>query len=60
MTAQQATCAMPSNVDLKAKLMSIAMPQNPILSRLKKSIANDKSDHIASSYSRMHNRHNRG
>ena len=44
---------------VKEKLVSIEAPKNQILARLQNKF-NDRSDNRAvSSYSRMHNRHNR-
>jgi hypothetical protein len=44
---------------VKEKLVSIEEPKNAILARLQSCFTDEKSNHIASGYSRMHNRHNR-
>jgi hypothetical protein len=43
----------------KEKLVSISEPKNAILARLQNCFVGDKSNRVVSSYSRMHNRHNR-
>lgn len=46
--------------DVKEKLVSISQPKNPILARLQSRLGGQKDKNIVCSYSRMHNRHNRG
>lgn len=44
---------------VKEKLATIETPKNQILARLQNRFSEGTSNHVVSSYSRMHNRHNR-
>lgn len=56
----EATINLGTKENVRERLISMTEPKNAILARLQKSFIGKKSENVVCSYSRMHNRHNRG